>query len=463
MLSRCIYKYKYNHNGEKRLEMDSEKILSEVKELDSRDFWYVFLDNPSLIDKIKAVAPEAILELQRQEDAESLVRLGHLHLLLKNYSKALSAYQEYFNLVKNCKNPAYFYGLGIIFLMHNSYQLATIAFQQVLYVDPGSKRAIEVHIRLGIIAMENHDFETGLKHFTMAKNDPSEGRLTVHFDIQFNIAHLHEVCGKHREAMTLYTDMLEDERLSSQLRADIYCRIGWMLNTVEKFGEKEARKEKAIQFLIRATNHETNKSGWAHYLLGQCYESIGSLHDAWKAYRDSLVTNDRKADVWCSMGIIYVTQNYSVEAIECFHHAVKLDEYHWAAWRNLYGVNTVMARKNPKITSEAAIDALSKADDALTFLFTNIPRTVNMTLSPKQRMEYLEDQMSVSVPVQMMQLTRHRLNQNSLQKFKHQMTLELKLTSEYQAPPPIPPQGLFSDQLGCCTTCTRGPRPGADI
>ena len=53
------------------------------------------------LDKIKAVAAEAILELLSREDAESLVRLGHLNLLLKDYSKALSAYQEYFNLVQS--------------------------------------------------------------------------------------------------------------------------------------------------------------------------------------------------------------------------------------------------------------------------------------------------------------------------------------------------------------------------
>ena len=76
--------------------MDQEKILSEVKKLDFRDLGYVFSD------KIKAVAAEAILELQSREDAESLVRLGHLNLLLKDYSKALSAYQEYFNLVQSC-------------------------------------------------------------------------------------------------------------------------------------------------------------------------------------------------------------------------------------------------------------------------------------------------------------------------------------------------------------------------
>ena len=53
------------------------------------------------LDKIKAVAAEAILELLSREDAESLVRLGHLNLLLKDYIKALAAYQEYFNLVQS--------------------------------------------------------------------------------------------------------------------------------------------------------------------------------------------------------------------------------------------------------------------------------------------------------------------------------------------------------------------------
>ena len=70
-------------------------------------------------------------------------------------------------------------------------------------MDPGCQRANEVHLRLGVIAMENYDFETSLKHFTLAMNDPSE--LIVHFEIQFNIARLGEVFGKHREAMALYT------------------------------------------------------------------------------------------------------------------------------------------------------------------------------------------------------------------------------------------------------------------
>ena len=395
--------------------MDPEELLSKFSEMELQEF--------GLWSKAVNVPPEAI-------------------------------YQSYFKLFnKSCKDPEYFYRLGFIFFMHNSYQLATIAFQQVLYVDPGFNKANEVHLKLGVIAMKDHDFVTSLKHFTMAKNYPSEWMMSSL--IQFNIALLHEVVGKHREAMNLYTAMLENERLSSQRTSNIYCQIGWMLHTVETFGEKDARTEQAIQFLILATSHETNKSGRAHYLLGRCYQSIGRKHDAFLAYSDSVDKNNRNADLHCSIGNLYGTDQHP-QALKAYSNAVSCDKYHWAAWTNLYIKQGMMENK------KSAQACKSRADEALTFLCTNVTRTVNMNLSPKQRMEYLEDQMSVSLPVQMMQLTRHRLHQKSLQKFKHQMTLELKLTSEYQAPPPLPPPGLFSDQLGCCI-CTRGPRPGAEI
>ena len=154
--------------------MDPEKILN-IKRLDSRQFLDNFKDLYGCDynkDKFKAVVAEALQELQSQEDADSLVRLGLLHLLLEDYDKALSAYQKYFHLVKSCKDPAYFFGLGMIFLEYKSDQLATIAFQQVLYLDPGFQFADDIHMRLGYIAMRNPAFEASLRHFTMVKNDP---------------------------------------------------------------------------------------------------------------------------------------------------------------------------------------------------------------------------------------------------------------------------------------------------
>ena len=190
-------------------------------------------------------------------------------------------------------------------------------------------------------------------------------------------------------------------------------------------------------------------------LLGRCYQSIGRKHDAFLAYSDSWDKNNRNADLHCSIGNLYGTDQH-LQALKAYRNAVDCDKHHWAAWTNLYIKQGMMENK------ESAQACKSRADEALTFLCTNVTRTVNMNLSPKQRMEYLEDQMSVSVSVQMMQLTRqrdqYRLHKYSLQMLKEQRSLPITLPSE--APPPIPPPGLFSHQLG---SCTRGTKPGADM
>ena len=244
--------------------MEQEITLSTVdlqvlSELDSRQFGFVKLNEEGHAKK-KAVALKAIQYLERlivqaniQErkkqnetgkqgftvDPKTYVKLGHLHLLLEDWSKALSAYQKFFKLSKSYwKDPSYLYGLGLVYFKYNSFQLATMAFQQVLYVDPGFQRANEVHLRLGIIAKMRNDFETSLKHFSLAKNDTSQCSFTE-MEIRFHISHLHEVCGKHMEAKAQYNLMLEDKSLTSQLKADIYRQMGWMHHCVDVFGGEE--------------------------------------------------------------------------------------------------------------------------------------------------------------------------------------------------------------------------------
>ena len=340
--------------------MDQEISLSTVdlqvlSELDSRQFGFVKLNDENHAKK-KAVALRAIQYLERvivqtniQErkrqndsggrqgfsvDAKTYVKLGHLHLLLEDWSKALSAYQKYFKLAKSYwKDPAYLYGLGLVYFKYNSFQLATMAFQQVLYVDPGFQRANEVHLRLGIIAKMKNDFETSLKHFSMAKNDSSQCSFSD-MEIRFHISHLHEVCGKHAEAKAQYNTMLEDKNISGQLKADIYRQMGWMHHTVESFGEKVARMEQAIQFLQKS-NESDPKSGQSLYLLGRCYASIGKVHDAFIAYRNSVDKSESNADTWCSIGVLYQQQNQPMDALQAYICAVQLDKEHGAAWTNL--------------------------------------------------------------------------------------------------------------------------------
>ena len=383
------------------VKMDQEITLSTVdlqvlSELDSRQFGFVKL-NEEVHSKKKAVALRAIQYLERvivqaniQErkkpnnssrqgflvHPETYVKLGHLHLLLEDWSKALSAYQKFFKLSKSYwKDPSYLYGLGLVYFKYNSFQLATTAFQQTLYVDPGFQRANEVHLRLGLIAKMKNDFETSLKHFHLAKNDSSVCSFNE-MEIRFHMSHLHEVCGKHAEAKTRYTDMLEDKALSPQLKADIYRQLGWMHHCVDMFGEKVPRMEQAIGYLQKS-NECDPKSGQSLYLLGRCYASIGKVHDAFIAYRNSVDKSESNADTWCSIGVLYQQQNQPMDALQAYICAVQLDKEHWAAWTNL-GI---------------LYESQSQPQDALA-CYTNATRNRAINPSLHQRIKYLKTQMA---------------------------------------------------------------------
>jgi histone demethylase len=87
--------------------------LQIISELDSRLFGFVKLNEEQHAKK-KEIARKAIVYLERvvvqthlQEsltenrkgfvlDPKTFVKLGHLHLLLEDWNKALSAYQKYF-------------------------------------------------------------------------------------------------------------------------------------------------------------------------------------------------------------------------------------------------------------------------------------------------------------------------------------------------------------------------------
>ena len=53
--------------------------------------------------------------------------LGHYSLLLERFPQALSAYQKYFSLNQDSywKNPAFLFGLGIVYFHYNSHQWLT--------------------------------------------------------------------------------------------------------------------------------------------------------------------------------------------------------------------------------------------------------------------------------------------------------------------------------------------------
>ncbi|KAJ8684168.1 hypothetical protein QAD02_019960 [Eretmocerus hayati] len=349
--------------------------LQILSELDSRQFGFLKLNSPEQAKK-KALVVRAIKYLERmlvqaqsekqrrkadstksnledsKEDDEddeeedrgisidpkTYCKLGHFHLLLEDFNKAMSAYQKFYELKGDYwKDASFLYGQGMVYFHFNAYQWAVKSFQQVLWVEPGFPRACEVHLRLGLMLKVHGDYDAALKHLTLALIDVTTPASFSKLEIKFHIAHLHEVRGKYKLAKEHYEVLLKEKALPSHLKADICRQLGWMYHVVDCNILGVTRQQKqaiAIHCLHKSIEAEP-KSGQSLYLLGRCLAASGQIHDAFIAYRNSVEKSEGNADTWCSIGILYQQQNQPLDALQAYVCAVQLDKSHSAAWTNL--------------------------------------------------------------------------------------------------------------------------------
>ncbi|RZF43322.1 hypothetical protein LSTR_LSTR001583 [Laodelphax striatellus] len=179
----------------------------------------------------------------------------------------------------------------------------------------------------------NNDWESALKHLQLSLIDTSPSTFSK-LEIKFHIAHLYEVQGKYKTAKDNYEQLLKEKELPTHLKADICRQLGWMYHCVETLGEKTQRESLAIHCLQKSIEADP-KSGQSLYLLGRCFASVGKVHDAFIAYRNSVEKSEGNADTWCSIGVLYQQQSQPMDALQAYICAVQLDKSHSAAWTNL--------------------------------------------------------------------------------------------------------------------------------
>lgn len=382
----------------------------------------VLVDNRLFQEMEKKTKPNS-------ESSEKLVnpktycKLGHLHLLLEDYSKALSAYQKFFNMEEEYwKDAPFLYGLGLVYFHYNAFKWAVKAFQQVLYVDPSFSRASEVHLRLGIIFKLNNDFESSLKHFQLALIDSNPCSLSK-VEIQFHVAHLHEVQGKNIRAKELYEKLLQTPDLSNQVRANTLRQLGWMYHICESLGPKIQREACAISYLLKAIEADPN-SGQSWYFLGRCYSSASKVHDAFVSYRHSIDKSEASADTWCSIGVLYQQQNQPMDALQAYICAVQLDKEHFAAWTDLGILYESCGQLKDSLTcylnaSRCKVQVGSNIAARLKVLETQLANPQLSSLQRPKTLPSIEEAWNLPIPAE---LTSRQGNANNMQRPSTAMT-----------------------------------------
>ncbi|CAL1276391.1 unnamed protein product [Larinioides sclopetarius] len=261
-------------------------------------------------------------------------KLGHFHLLLEDYAKALSAYQVYLQLNEDhWKDIPFMYGLGMVYFHFNENYWAIKTFRHVLYLDPAFSRSNEIHLRLAVMFKVLEDYESAHKHFQLVLADSSPCSLSK-AEIAFHIGHLYELQGKHKSAKEAYEHLLEQKDISQVLRAETCKQLGWMHHTVEALGEKPQRQALALHYLQKSIESDPT-NGQSLYFLGRCYASLGKVHDAFVSYRSSVDKAEANSDTWCSIGVLYQQQNQPMDALQAYICSVQLNKSHTPAWTNL--------------------------------------------------------------------------------------------------------------------------------
>lgn len=293
------------------------------------------LTHKSLLLKGVTFYESELKEEGKGADSSTFCKLGHFHLLLEDFAKALSAYQRFFNAqqVNYWKDAAFLYGLGIVYFNFSAYPWAIKIFQQLLYIDPSFNCSNEVHLRLAIIFKAQGSCEASVKHFQMALMDSSPCSLSK-VEIRFHLGHLYEMQNKCELAQEMYENIIESPNVPSNIRANAYKQLGWMYYNKEHLGDRPSRMEKAVQLLLKAIETDPN-SGAAWYLIGRCYAMQGKVHDAFTSYRQAIDKSEANADTWCSIGVLYQQQNQPMDALQAYVCAIQLDPTHVAAWTDL--------------------------------------------------------------------------------------------------------------------------------
>uniref|UniRef100_A0A182F2N7 TPR_REGION domain-containing protein n=1 Tax=Anopheles albimanus TaxID=7167 RepID=A0A182F2N7_ANOAL len=66
---------------------------------------------------------DSVLEKDINIDPKTYCKLGHFHLLLEDYEKALSAYQKYYALkADHWRDAPFLYGLGLVYFHYNAFR-----------------------------------------------------------------------------------------------------------------------------------------------------------------------------------------------------------------------------------------------------------------------------------------------------------------------------------------------------
>eukprot|EP00117_Sycon_ciliatum_P039949 scpid77239/ scgid29435/ Lysine-specific demethylase 6A; Histone demethylase UTX; Ubiquitously-transcribed TPR protein on the X chromosome; Ubiquitously-transcribed X chromosome tetratricopeptide repeat protein len=278
--------------------------------------------------------------------AKIFLRLGHLNLLLRDYPRALSAYQRHLH---QCKDPdqtkpgaepsaPFLYGLGLVYFHFHSLDWAYRVFASLLEKHKQFSLRKDVIIRLGYILKMGGDLLKSRRYLLDALQNPSKSNIT-RSELLFHLAHLDELGGDLSQAHSQYLSLVQStDNVPNNVRAGALRQLGWLHHTLarSKGGDQVNNEHNDVGMrYIRQSLSVAKNDAQAWYYLSRILASQGNVREAFAACRQSIAFGDLNPNAWCSIGLLYHQQKQFQDALQAYTCALQINPQLAAAWLNV--------------------------------------------------------------------------------------------------------------------------------
>mmetsp|Transcript_6756 Transcript_6756/g.20476 ORF Transcript_6756/g.20476 Transcript_6756/m.20476 type:complete len:486 (+) Transcript_6756:107-1564(+) len=257
------------------------------------------------------------------DDGEAWGYLGYCHTMTGNVQEAYDAYCKALSNLRTVTNPDFWYGIGILYDLCGSYDLALDAFLEVLQVGPDETLEDTVIFCVGIIYKEKQNYTLALEYLNQILRVESPPPPLRRADLLLQIAEIYELQNENEKAEDTY-------RMCLRINPDhvtVLQQYAWLVHL-------RGNSDEALK-LIQESLAKSPSNAHACYLNARINIDKAKYQYAFEALHQALKIDNRNPFYWCTMGILYDKMMQHTDAVDAFSRAIRMNPYVFEVWFNL--------------------------------------------------------------------------------------------------------------------------------
>ncbi|MFC1852102.1 tetratricopeptide repeat protein [candidate division CSSED10-310 bacterium] len=306
---------------------------------------YTYTQQGDMVSGLKSAHQALEKGLEGELKVRALFQIGTIHFKAKQFDEAL----QYFRKIVDDypKNTKALFNMGIIYYAQNQFDEALKSYTDAIKSDKNfARKSSLVHLHLGIIYLEKHDYQKAIAHFKIGYKINEELRFLP------ALARAYEALNQPQNALKILSLLVKKEPLNIQnnkLLADFYFR--------------HSEDQDSLRVYLKVLELEPEPDTQLYTNLGALYYRLGHYRQAEEVYRKVLNQEPSQSSIQTKLGNVLFTQGNYDSALDAYEKAAEIDP---AALIPQFNVAQVLLKMNKPEAAAARFESLLQKDNEMT-------------------------------------------------------------------------------------------------